>query len=141
VVRFGGRILDERTVTVRDRDDLADLDAFVSRGRYDDATAVWSALDHGYATAQRALAEVPGRTVSIVLMTDGENNAGLGTATFDDRYRARPAASRAVPTYPVYFGDADGTEPRRVAALTGGRVVDARKSSLSTAFKEIRGCH
>jgi Ca-activated chloride channel family protein len=140
VVRFGGRILDQRTVTVRDRGDLADLDAFVSRGRYDDATAVWSALDHGYAVAQRALAAAPGRTVSIVLMTDGENNAGLGTAAFHDRYRARPAASRAVPTYPVYFGDADGAELRRVASLTGGRVVDARTSSLSTAFKEIRGC-
>lgn len=141
VVRFGGRTLAERTVTVRDRGDLADLDAFVAHGRYDDATAVWSALDHGYATAQRALADAPGRTVSIVLMTDGENNAGLGVAAFTDRYRARPAASRAVRTYPVYFGEADGAELRDVASLTGGRVVDARKSSLSTAFKEIRGCH
>lgn len=84
--------------------------------------------------------EDPGRAVSIVLMTDGENNAGLDRAGFVSRYRSRPADVRAVHTYPVHFGDADAAELRQVAAVTGGRMVDARAQSLSAAFKEIRGC-
>ncbi|MGW3197609.1 substrate-binding domain-containing protein [Streptomyces sp. NPDC001118] len=142
VVRFGGRPLAERTVTVRGPADLTALADFVAGGGYDDATAVWSALDHGYGVAERTLSEDPGRTVSLVLMTDGENNAGIDRASFAGRYRARPADVRAVHTYPVHFGEADAAELRAVAALTGGRMVDAAApdSSLSTAFKEIRGC-
>ncbi|MFE9901235.1 vWA domain-containing protein [Streptomyces achromogenes] len=146
VVRFGGRPLAERTVTVRGPADLRALAAFVAADGYDGSTAVWSALDHGYRTAEHALRTDPGRLVSIVLMTDGENNAGIDRAAFTARYRSRPADVRAVRTYLVRFGDADAAELRRAAELTGGRLTDARspspssQSSLSTAFKEIRGC-
>ncbi|MGW6541389.1 substrate-binding domain-containing protein [Streptomyces massasporeus] len=142
VVRFGDRVLGERTVTVTGAKDLTALADTVARGGYGDATAVWSALDHGYRTAARALAADPDRSVSLVLMTDGENNAGLSYAEFVRRHRALPAAVRAsVHTYPVHFGDADAGELRRAAASTGGRMVEAAGSSLSEAFKEIRGCH
>ncbi|MFD0394400.1 VWA domain-containing protein [Streptomyces nogalater] len=140
VVRFGGRPLAERTVTVRGPADLKTLAGFVADGGYDGSTAVWSALDHGYRTAERALRADPGLLVSIVLMTDGENNAGLDRAAFARRYRARPADVRAVHTYAVRFGDAGADGLRQAAELTGGRLVDARATSLSTAFKEIRGC-
>ncbi|WP_369391175.1 substrate-binding domain-containing protein [Streptomyces sp. CG1] len=142
VVRFGGRPLAERTVIVHGPADLTALTDFVADGGYDGATAVWTALDHGYDTAGQALRVDPGRTVSLVLMTDGENNAGIDRASFAGRYRARPADVRAVHTYPVHFGEADAAELRAVAALTGGHMVDAAApdSSLSTAFKEIRGC-
>ncbi|MFJ5727914.1 vWA domain-containing protein [Streptomyces paradoxus] len=142
VVRFGGRVLGEKTVTVNGPKDLTALAGTVARGSYGDATAVWSALDHGYRTAARELAADPDRSVSLVLMTDGENNAGLPYAKFVRRHRALPAAVRtAVHTYPVHFGEADAGELRRAAARTGGRMVEAADSSLSEAFKEIRGCH
>ncbi len=145
VIRFGGRVLQEKTVTVTGPEDLRTLADTVARGGYGDATAVWSALDHGYRTAARTVAADPERAVSLVLMTDGENNTGLSYAEFVRRYEARPAAVRtAVHTYPVHFGDADAAELRRVAARTGGRMVEAAGSSpsgLSEAFKEIRGCH
>ncbi|MEV6803609.1 VWA domain-containing protein [Streptomyces sp. NPDC051132] len=140
VVRFGGRPLAERTVTVRGPADLTALAGFAATGGYDGSTAVWSALDHGYATAERALGADPARRVSLVLMTDGENNAGIAFAAFAGRYRARSAGVRAVHTYPVRFGDADPAPLRRAAEVTGGRLVDAGASSLSAAFKEIRGC-
>ncbi|BCL30992.1 substrate-binding domain-containing protein [Streptomyces aurantiacus] len=141
VVRFGGRVLEERTVTVRGQRDLTTLADVVARGGYGDATAVWTALDHGYRTASAAVADEPERAVSIVLMTDGENNAGLAYEEFVRRYEARPAETRtAVHTYPVHFGEADAGALRRAAAKTGGHMVDARDSSLSEAFKEIRGC-
>jgi Ca-activated chloride channel family protein len=142
VVRFGGRVLEEKTVTVTGPKNLTALADTVARGGYGDATAVWSALDHGYRTAARELAADPDRSVSLVLMTDGENNAGLSYAEFVRRHKALPAAVRsAVHTYPVHFGEADAGELRRAAARTGGRMVDAAGSSLSEAFKEIRGCH
>ncbi|MFH8463321.1 substrate-binding domain-containing protein [Streptomyces sp. NPDC017991] len=143
VVRFGGQVLEERTVTVRGERDLRTLADVVARGDYGDATAVWTALDHGYRTASSAVADEPGRSVSIVLMTDGENNAGIAYEEFVRRYEARSAGTRtAVHTYPVHFGEADAVALRRAAAKTGGRMVDAdaRGSSLSEAFKEIRGC-
>ncbi|WP_299531822.1 VWA domain-containing protein [uncultured Streptomyces sp.] len=142
VVRFGGRVLEDTSVTVAGPEDLATLAEVVAEGGYGDATAVWSALDHGYRTAARELAADPDRSVSLVLMTDGENNAGLTYPEFARRHEALPAAVRtAVHTYPIHFGEADAGELGRVAARTGGRMVDAAGSSLSEAFKEIRGCH
>ncbi|MGW5767953.1 substrate-binding domain-containing protein [Streptomyces longwoodensis] len=141
VVRFGGRVLQERTVTVRGDADLRTLDRIVADGGFDDATAVWSALDRGYALAAQAVRAAPRRPVAIVLMTDGENNAGLGPAEFLRRHRALGTAVAAVPTFPVPFGEADPSALERVARATGGRVVDAHLSSLADAFKEIRGCH
>ncbi|MEV5430991.1 substrate-binding domain-containing protein [Streptomyces sp. NPDC052701] len=141
VIRFGGRVLQERTVTVRGDADLRALDRIVARGGFDDATALWSALDRGYRVAADAVREEPGRPVSIVLMTDGENNAGLTYEEFWRRYRRLGDEGRAVPTFPVRFGAADPAALGRVAEATGGRTVDADLSSLSDAFKEIRGCH
>ncbi|MFF3331147.1 substrate-binding domain-containing protein [Streptomyces sp. NPDC002888] len=141
VVRFGGRVLQERTVTVRGDGDLRTLDRIVAEGGFDDATAVWSALDRGYRIATAAVREEPERPVAVVLMTDGENNAGMAYGEFLRRHRALGAEADAVPTFPVHFGEADATALKRAAQATGGRVVDAELSSLADAFKEIRGCH
>lgn len=141
VVRFGGGVLEERTVTVRGDGDLRTLDRILADGAFDDSTAVWSALDRGYRIAADAVADEPRRPVSIVLMTDGESNAGIGYAEFLRRHGRLGADARAVPTFPVQFGEADAAALKRAAAATGGRMVDANLSSLSDAFKEIRGCH
>ncbi|MFF5184813.1 substrate-binding domain-containing protein [Streptomyces sp. NPDC000345] len=141
VVRFGGRVLEERTVTVRGDDDLAALDRLVAGGGFDDATAVWSALDRGYRIAADAVRAAPERPVAIVLMTDGENNAGLTYGEFLRRHAQLGSAADAVPTFAVQFGEADAEALRKAATATGGRMVDAGLSSLSDAFKEIRGCH
>ncbi|MFI5679504.1 substrate-binding domain-containing protein [Streptomyces cellulosae] len=141
VVRFGGRVLEERTVTVRGDGDLRTLDKIVAEGGFDDSTAIWSALDDGYRIAAEAVHDEPEQPVSLVLMTDGENNAGLGYEEFLRRYRRLGADAREVPTFAVHFGEADEAALRRAADATGGRVVDADRSSLSDAFKEIRGCH
>ncbi|AIR98128.1 vWA domain-containing protein [Streptomyces glaucescens] len=141
VVRFGGRVLEERTVTVRGEADLRTLNATVAHGGYDDATALWSALARGYRIAAAAVREDPARPVALVLMTDGENNAGITYREFLRRHRALAPESGAVPTFPVHLGEADPNALRRAADATGGRVVDAGLSSLPDAFKEIRGCH
>ncbi|WP_105971545.1 VWA domain-containing protein [Streptomyces geranii] len=144
VVRFAGRVLEERTVTVRGDGDLRTLDKVVAEGDFAEDTAVWSALDRGYRIAVEAVREEPARPVSIVLMTDGESNSGIGYEEFLRRHRqlaADAAEVSEVPTFPVQFGEADAAALRKAADATGGRMVDAGLSSLSDAFKEIRGCH
>ncbi|MFI6013994.1 substrate-binding domain-containing protein [Streptomyces sp. NPDC051243] len=140
VVRFGGRVLQERTVTVRGDGDLRTLERVVATAPSDDSTAVWSALDHGYRIAADAVREAPERPVSIVLMTDGESNAGISYEEFLRRYDRLGADAREVPAFPVHFGEADAAALRKAADATGGRLVDANRSSLLDAFKEIRGC-
>lgn len=136
VVRFGGRVLGERTFKVGDDGSLDGMRDYIAGGAFDESTAIWSALDHTYEEASGLLKQDAQRRVSIVVMTDGQNNAGLDAAAF--LRRDRPGT---VHTYGIRFGEADGAELNRVTGSTGGRMVDATgRSSLLDAFKEIRGC-
>ncbi|MFT7841603.1 substrate-binding domain-containing protein [Saccharothrix sp. BKS2] len=126
VVRFAGEVLEEFSVTISTREDLDGLLAVVGSGDFRDHTAIWSALDHAYGLVRGE--------ASIVLMTDGENNAGMAVDEFLRVGRA------GVPTYPIRFGEADLAELDRVARASGGRVVDATTKSLLEAVREIRGC-
>ncbi|MCX5609356.1 VWA domain-containing protein [Streptomyces sp. NBC_00047] len=141
VVRFGGGVLDEQSVTYKGAPDLERLRGMLPDDGFDASTAVWSALDHGYRTAAAAVAKDSGQRVSIVLMTDGENNAGMSLDAFLARYAALSPAARAVRTYTVRYGEADPRELDRAARATGGHMADATGQSLLNAFKEIRGCH
>ncbi|MEV6589466.1 substrate-binding domain-containing protein [Streptomyces acidicola] len=141
VLRFGGRVVEERTVTVRGDGDLRTLNKVVADGGFHDSTAVWTALDRGYRIAAEAVREEPERPVSIVLMTDGESNSGIKYEEFIRRHRQLGTDVREVPTFPVHLGEADAVALKKAADATGGRMVDANLSSLSDAFKEIRGCH
>jgi Ca-activated chloride channel family protein len=101
---------------------------------------VWSALDHAYQLAGQIAGPNPRQPISIVLMTDGRNNAGLSPDGFLARYAALAPEARAVHTYTIRFGEADPAELDRAARATGGRMVDANATSLMDAFKETRGC-
>jgi Ca-activated chloride channel family protein len=76
---------------------------------------------------------------SIVLMTDGENNAGATLDYFVDHHRDLPEGLRTVPVFVVLFGESNIDEMEHVAEITGGRSFDARASGLEAAFREIRG--
>ncbi|MEV0970894.1 substrate-binding and vWA domain-containing protein [Microtetraspora glauca] len=123
--------------TVPDRNPspvLAQITEFAERLDADGGTAIYDSLRAAY--DQPA---TPGHYTSIVLMTDGVNINGSGYADFEAHYRALPEERRRTPTFVVLFGESDVEEMREVAALTGGAVFDARSTSLSSAFKEIRG--
>ncbi|MGW8950116.1 substrate-binding and vWA domain-containing protein [Streptomyces sp. NPDC055709] len=103
----------------------------------DGETAIFSSLRDAYAYLGRGPS---GDTfTSVVLMTDGENTAGVSAGMFESSYRALPAAQRHTPVFPILFGDSDRGELTRIAELTGGRLFDAQKGSLDGAFEEIRG--
>lgn len=109
--------------------------AAADRLRAEGGTAIYSALasaEQLAASEQRADAD---RFVSIVLLTDGENNAGRSFEAF------RRDAGGGLPArvFPILFGEGDVEQMKQVAQLTGGRVFDGRKTALAAVFKEIRG--
>ncbi|WP_231649152.1 vWA domain-containing protein, partial [Streptomyces clavuligerus] len=140
VLRFGGKVLERRTVTYRGERDLERLRSLVASEGFDTTTAIWSGLDAAYRTAAGMLREDPARPLSIVLMTDGRNNAGMSLDAFLRAQRARTGPVASVRTYAVRYGEADADELGRAARATGGRLLDATERPLLDAFKEMRGC-
>ncbi|WP_433211665.1 VWA domain-containing protein [Microtetraspora malaysiensis] len=137
MIPFNGTAERPTAFTVPDRNPspvLAQIREFAERLDAVGGTAIYDSLRAAY--DQPA---TPGHYTSIVLMTDGQNTNGSGYADFEAHYRALPEERRRTPTFVVLFGESDVEEMRAVAALTGGAVFDARSTSLSSAFKEIRG--
>jgi Ca-activated chloride channel family protein len=118
---------------------LSQIGAFVAGLSANGGTAVYDALAAAYTTVAQQVAADPDRITTIVLLTDGENNAGRDLAAFTQFYRGLPAATASVPVYPILFGDTDNKEMAQLAQLTGGRTFDGRKLPLSTVFTLIRG--
>jgi Ca-activated chloride channel family protein len=78
-----------------------------------------------------------GRSPAIIVMTDGQSNAG----SLDDVKRAMADTGLStVPAYGITFGDANRTQLDTLAELTGGRVFDGTKDLL-TAFRNAKGNH
>lgn len=148
ILRFGRDVLARGEFVVDDAASLAAIESFAAADAFDDGTAIWSALAEAYEVAAGAV-ETGDGPVSIVLMTDGRNNAGLRADEFLDHHRGLPAAVRDVPVHAIRYGDADPAELARVADLTNGRVLDAGSADQGTAqdgnalrraFQETRGC-
>jgi Ca-activated chloride channel homolog len=101
-------------------------------------TAIYDALETAYSTAARQAATGPPRLTTIVLLTDGENNRGDGLRAFTAFYHRLPPAIRAIPVFPILFGEARLAQMKAIATLTGGEVFDARTQSLTTVIAGIR---
>ncbi len=137
LIAFSSRVAPSRTVTFG-KTTLAQAENEVREYAdtliADGGTAIYSALAEAEDVAAKERTADAQRNISIVLLTDGENNEGLGPATFRRRY-----GSTGVRIFPILFGEADAAELRALAELTGGRAFDARSTPLTTVFKEIRG--
>jgi Ca-activated chloride channel family protein len=118
---------------------LTSLRDFVGALQAGGGTAIYSALDRAYDVALAATKQDPNAYTSIVLMTDGENNAGISSNTFLARMRSRPDSQRDLRVFTVLFGEAQPKALQDIASATGGTVFDARNADLSQVFKEIRG--
>ncbi|MFI6447011.1 VWA domain-containing protein [Kitasatospora sp. NPDC050543] len=121
------------------RAELAAIDADVRGLAADGGTAVYSSLEEAYRVVERQeSAAKDDRFTSIVLMTDGESNEGASDADFKAFYQGLPASQRAVPVFPILFGDAAKGQLQGIAEVTGGKLFDGT-GSLDGAFEEIRG--
>ncbi|GAA4093550.1 hypothetical protein GCM10022214_64530 [Actinomadura miaoliensis] len=141
LIPFSDRPETPRTVTVPEDSPepaLAQIRSYAEGLRVGGQTAVYDGLLRAYELAREQAARDPDRFTTIVLMTDGENARGTDLNGFRSRYGRLPGAARAVPVFPILFGEAAAHEMAEVAALTGGRTFDARTQSLETVFKQIR---
>ena len=108
-------------------------------------TAIYSALSQAYDIVQAEQASDPNRLWSIVLMTDGENNDGIGPDTWRAGYGALPQRSRTCT--PTRSSSATATRTRcspsptrpAVASSTRSRPTSRRSSSRSAATSERHG--
>jgi Ca-activated chloride channel family protein len=152
LVAFSGQALTQVPITT----DYAVLEEAIRRlrvGILEDGTAIGTAL----ATAANRLRRTPGKSKVIVLLTDGENNAG----TVDPRTAAQAAATFGIRVYTIGVGTVGeapvptGQGPMglryqtmpvkideqllgEIAGATGGRYFRATDAaSLSNIFGEI----
>ena len=143
IVTFNGSVQDTQTFAINDPTpgsaDLKRVLNFVNGLQASDGTAIYDALVRAYTLAGQAKAADPNRFYSVVLMTDGENNAGRDAPSFQSWYRSASAGVRSIKCFAVIFGEASPKALNDVAGLTGGRTFDARTASLPIVFKEIRG--
>jgi Ca-activated chloride channel family protein len=143
IVTFNGSVQGVQSFTINDPTpgsaDLKRVLSFVNSLQASDGTAIYDALERAYTLAGQAKAGDPNRFYSVVLMTDGENNAGASASQFQTWYRSAGAQVQSIKCFAVIFGEASPKALSDVAVLTGGRTFDARSASLPVVFKEIRG--
>jgi Ca-activated chloride channel family protein len=143
IIPFNGSVQDNRTFTINDvsanSPDLKAVRDYVDGLQANDGTAIYDALKQAYDDAAAAQAADPNRFYSVVLMTDGENNAGISASDFENYYKSQPDAVRQIATFPIIFGEASPQDLENIATLTGGQAFDSRNVSLATVFKVIRG--
>ncbi|MGZ6378832.1 MAG: VWA domain-containing protein, partial [Candidatus Limnocylindrales bacterium] len=143
IITFSADVLDTQEFTIDDTapdgPDMTAIRTYIDGLQTDGGTAIYSALEQAYTDVGTAEAADPNRLYSIVLMTDGENNAGVDPDQFTKDYGALPGPVQAVRTYPILFGEASKDAMTSIATLTGGTLFDATTTSLQTIFKQIRG--
>ena len=143
IVVFDGSVQDEQTFTINDvssaSPDLAAVRSYVDRLDTGGGTAIYDALQRAYKDAATARSTEPDRFYSVVLMTDGENNAGMNADAFKRFYNSQPQVAKSIPTFAIIFGEASQKALGDIATLTGGQVFDSRNVSLPSVFKVIRG--
>lgn len=119
--------------------ELASIDADVQSLTAAGGTAVYSSLEEAYRVIERQQAAAgDDRFTSIVLMTDGESNAGATDGDFKRFHDALPAGERSIPVFPIRFGEAAVSQLQGIADLSGGKLFDGT-GSLDGVFEEIRG--
>ncbi|MFE4360817.1 substrate-binding domain-containing protein [Kitasatospora sp. NPDC056800] len=119
--------------------ELASINTDVQSLSASGGTAVYSSLEEAYRVIERQQAAAgDDRFTSIVLMTDGESNAGATDGDFKRFHDALPAGEKAIPVFPIRFGEAAVNQLQGIADLSGGKLFDGT-GSLDGVFEEIRG--
>ena len=117
---------------------LANVRDYADNLRMTGGTALYDAVLTALTTMNTERQKNPGYQYSVVAFTDGEVNKGRNLEQFKAAYAQLPEDVKAIPVFMVLFGEANEGALKDLVATTGGRVVDARKASLYSVFKDIR---
>jgi Ca-activated chloride channel family protein len=140
IITFSDRVMETREFEIdKTGAALQTIKTYINNLELGGGTAIYTALQIAYQQAEVARKADPNRFYSIVLMTDGMNRDGINYQDFNGFYITESDYIAGIRTFPILFGDANAGEMQNLAALTGGKVFDSRKSSLAQAFKQIRG--
>lgn len=134
VVAFSDHILDEWIVTGNDPGELNKLAASIDQRSPGGYTAIYDAVLRGLTILQEQ--GYGDASPSIVLLTDGESNRGMGFDAMKDAIAARGLP--VVPIYGIRFGSASREQLDQLAEYSAGMVFDGR-DDLATAFRTARG--
>jgi Ca-activated chloride channel family protein len=119
--------------------DFAALRAYIDGLRAAGGTAIYDAMYEALRLTGKEKAADPNRFYSVVLMTDGENNAGRDGNRFLSDFHRLAEDTQKIKAFTVLLGEANPDQLKQLADLTGGQVFDARKAPLSKIFKQVRG--
>ena len=140
IITFNNVVVDTREFTMdKNGGALQEIKRYITDMQVGGGTAIFNALQTAYQQAAIAKKADPNRFYSIVLMTDGLNQNGIGYSDFNNFYVKESDTIAGIRVYPILFGEASIDELENLATLTGGKVFDSRKGSLAQAFKQIRG--
>ena len=101
-------------------------------------TAMYDAIYTALVNMHAERTKNPGFQYSVVAFTDGENTVGRDLAQFKADYAQLPEDVRAIPVFVVFIGEAKEGPLQEMIKTTGGKVFDARNTSLYSVFKDIR---
>jgi Ca-activated chloride channel family protein len=114
---------------------LAGFSAHIEGLQAEGGTAIYDALLSVYEQAQADLM-AGDRTVSLVLLSDGESQHGAKLREFLDLVKSH--GQPVVPVFAILYGESSVADMDVLAKTTGGRVFDARTMSLKQVMKAIR---
>lgn len=144
-VEFANSVKSNQSFQITDTDrekNLGDIRNYINGLNADGGTAIYDSLEVSYRNALEAKKNDPDSFTSVVLFTDGDNNAGKSYNDFVTLYNQLSASNPEIKTIPVFtvrFGEGNPKELGALASLTGGKVFDASKTDLTRIFKDIRG--
>jgi Ca-activated chloride channel family protein len=133
VIPFDGLPRAPLTVEGNGEQDLAALLSQVETTPLGDATNIYDPVAEAFRIMDQA--SVEGRFPAVILMTDGEANAGSFDAL---RVQLDHVGLDGVPVYAILFGSASEAQVTEITELTGGRVFDGRED-LIEAFRTAKG--
>ena len=130
-IPFSSRVEGDITAVGPDTQELLD---YASELNANGGTNIYAGLEAALSIA-RSSDVAAGRTVAIVLMTDGQSS----TMDRDKFVKDYEASGLSVPVFSIMFGDAAPSQLDELSELTNGKTFDGRTGDLASVFRTVKG--
>lgn len=117
---------------------LRDIKKYAQGLSADGGTSLYDAVYAGLTAQGQDAGRMQEFSHSVVVMTDGERTSGMTLNEFRRAWERLPESAKAIPVFPIAYGEGNEKELSALAEMTGGKMFDARKESLRSVFRKIR---